>query len=205
MAYSIEEEQEINLLKDWWKDNGKVIIVAFILGIVGVLGWRFWQSYQANQIAEASTRYSDMVDFAQQDHQSGKADSLSQFVQAHEKSTYAVFALLDDAKKAVNRQDYSGAEKSLKQALSQSQDTILTSLAALRLSLVQLQTGQFDTALESLNLIKGSSFGAQKALLVGDIQLAKGDKNAAKISFEQVVESGGALERQIAQMKLNNL
>ena len=57
MAYSIEEEQEINLLKDWWKDNGKVIIVAFILGIVGVLGWRFWQSYQANQIMQASAEY----------------------------------------------------------------------------------------------------------------------------------------------------
>ena len=38
MAYSIEEEQEINQLKDWWKENGKTIIVAFILGGAGRIG-----------------------------------------------------------------------------------------------------------------------------------------------------------------------
>ena len=26
MAYSIEEEQEINQLKDWWKENGKQLL-----------------------------------------------------------------------------------------------------------------------------------------------------------------------------------
>ena len=29
MAYTIEEEQELNQLKEWWKDNGKTIIAAF--------------------------------------------------------------------------------------------------------------------------------------------------------------------------------
>ena len=44
MAYTIEEEQELNQLKEWWKDNGKTIIAAFILGVGGMLGWRYWQS-----------------------------------------------------------------------------------------------------------------------------------------------------------------
>ena len=47
MAYTIEEEQELNQLKEWWKDNGKSIIAAFILGVGGMLGWRYWQSYQS--------------------------------------------------------------------------------------------------------------------------------------------------------------
>ena len=37
MAYTIEEEQELNQLKEWWKDNGKSIIAAFILGVGGML------------------------------------------------------------------------------------------------------------------------------------------------------------------------
>ena len=45
MAYSIEEEQEINQLKDWWKENGKTIIVAFILGVGGMFGCRYWQAH----------------------------------------------------------------------------------------------------------------------------------------------------------------
>lgn len=204
MAYSIEEEQEINQLKDWWKENGKTIIVAFILGVGGMFGWRYWQSHQAEQIAQASAQYDTLINSVQQDEQAKKAN-IEQFVQANSKTAYAVFALLDEAKKATEKQDFSAAEANLNQALTQSQDEVLTSIVALRLSAVQFQLGQLDNALTTLNQVKGESFNARKAILTGDIQVAKGDKVAAKNSFEQAQQSGRQLEQQMAKMKLNNL
>ena len=204
MAYSIEEEQEINQLKDWWKENGKTIIVAFILGVGGMFGWRYWQAHQAAQIAQASAQYDALIYSAQQDEQAKKAN-IEQFVQANSKTAYAVFALLDEAKKATEKQDFVAAEVNLNQALTQSQDEVLTSIVALRLSAVQFQLGQLDNALTTLNQVKGESFDARKALLTGDIQVAKGDKVAAKNSFEQAQQSGSQLEQQMAKMKLNNL
>ncbi|NYA26482.1 YfgM family protein [Haemophilus haemolyticus] len=204
MAYSIEEEQEINQLKDWWKENGKTIIVAFILGVGGMFGWRYWQSHQAEQIAQASAQYDALIYSAQQDEQAKKAN-IEQFVQANSKTAYAVFALLDEAKKAAEKQDFAAAEVNLNQALTQSQDEVLTSIVALRLSAVQFQLGQLDNALTTLNQVKGESFNARKAILTGDIQVAKGDKVAAKNSFEQAQQSGSQLEQQMAKMKLNNL
>ncbi|OBX86051.1 hypothetical protein A9501_04245 [Haemophilus sp. CCUG 66565] len=204
MAYSIEEEQEINQLKDWWKENGKTIIVAFILGVGGMFGWRYWQAHQAEQIAQASAQYDALIYSAQQDEQAKKAN-IEQFVQANSKTAYAVFALLDEAKKATEKQDFVAAEVNLNQALTQSQDEVLTSIVALRLSAVQFQLGQLDNALTSLNQVKGESFNARKAILTGDIQVAKGDKVAAKNSFEQAQQSGSQLEQQMAKMKLNNL
>ncbi|EHO47298.1 YfgM family protein [Haemophilus sp. oral taxon 851] len=204
MAYSIEEEQEINQLKDWWKENGKTIIVAFILGVGGMFGWRYWQAHQAEQIAQASAQYDALIYSAQQDEQAKKAN-IEQFVQANSKTAYAVFALLDEAKKATEKQDFVAAEVNLNQALTQSQDEVLTSIVALRLSAVQFQLGQLDNALTSLNQVKGESFNARKAILTGDIQVAKGDKVAAKTSFEQAQQSGSQLEQQMAKMKLNNL
>ena len=204
MAYSIEEEQEINQLKDWWKENGKTIIVAFILGVGGMFGWRYWQAHQAEQIAQASAQYDALLYSAQQDEQAKKAN-IEQFVQANSKTAYAVFALLDEAKKATEKQDFVAAEVNLNQALTQSQDEVLTSIVALRLSAVQFQLGQLDNALTTLNQVKGESFNARKALLTGDIQVAKGDKVAAKNSFEQAQQSGSQLEQQMAKMKLNNL
>ena len=204
MAYSIEEEQEINQLKDWWKENSKTIIVAFILGVGGMFGWRYWQAYQAEQIAQASSQYDALIYSAQQDKQAKKAN-IEQFVQANSKTAYAVFALLDEAKKAAEKQDFAAAEVNLNQALTQSQDEVLTSIVALRLSAVQFQLGQLDNALTTLNQVKGESFSARKAILTGDIQVAKGDKVAAKNSFEQAQQSGSQLERQMAKMKLNNL
>ena len=204
MAYSIEEEQEINQLKDWWKENGKTIIIAFILGVGGMFGWRYWQAHQAEQIAQASAQYDALIYSAQQDEQAKKAN-IEQFVQANSKTAYAVFALLDEAKKATEKQDFAAAEVNLNQALTQSQDEVLTSIVALRLSAVQFQLGQLDNALTTLNQVKGESFNARKAILTGDIQVAKGDKVAAKNSFEQAQQSGSQLEQQMAKMKLNNL
>ena len=204
MAYSIEEEQEINQLKDWWKENGKTIIVAFILGVGGMFGWRYWQAHQAEQIAQASAQYDALIYSAQQDEQAKKAN-IEQFVQANSKTAYAVFALLDEAKKATEKQDFAAAEANLNQALTQSQDEVLTSIVALRLSAVQFQLGQLDNALTTLNQVKGESFNARKAILTGDIQVVKGDKVAAKNSFEQAQQSGSQLEQQMAKMKLNNL
>jgi len=204
MAYSIEEEQEINQLKDWWKENGKTIIVAFILGVGGMFGWRYWQAHQAEQIAQASAQYDALIYSAQQDEQAKKAN-IEQFVQANSKTAYAVFALLDEAKKVTEKQDFAAAEANLNQALTQSQDEVLTSIVALRLSAVQFQLGQLDNALTTLNQVKGESFNARKALLTGDIQVAKGDKIAAKNSFDQAQQSGSQLEQQMAKMKLNNL
>ena len=204
MAYSIEEEQEINQLKDWWKENGKTIIVAFILGVGGMFGWRYWQAHQAEQIAQASAQYDALIYSAQQDEQAKKAN-IAPFVQANSKTAYAVFALLDEAKKATEKQDFAAAEANLNQALTQSQDEILTSIVALRLSAVQFQLGQLNNALTTLNQVKGESFNASKAILTGDIQVAKGDKVAAKNSFEQAQQSGSQLEQQMAKMKLNNL
>ncbi|AIB45085.1 YfgM family protein [Haemophilus influenzae] len=204
MAYSIEEEQEINQLKEWWKENGKTIIVAFILGVGGMFGWRYWQAHQAEQIAQASAQYDALINSVQQDEQVKKAN-IEQFVQANSKTAYAVFALLDEAKKATEKQDFSAAEANLNQALTQSQDEVLTSIIALRLSAVQFQLGQLDNALTTLNQVKGESFNARKAILTGDIQIAKGDKVAAKNSFEQAQQSGSQLEQQMAKMKLNNL
>ena len=204
MAYSIEEEQEINQLKDWWKENGKTIIVAFILGVGGMFGWRYWQAHQAEQIAQASAQYDALIYSAQQDEQAKKAN-IEQFVQANSKTAYAVFSLLDEAKKAAEKQDFAAAEVNLNQALTQSQDEVLTSIVALRLSSVQFQLGQLDNALSTLNQVKGESFNARKAILTGDIQVSKGDKVAAKNSFDQAQQSGSQLERQMAKMKLNNL
>lgn len=204
MAYSIEEEQELNQLKDWWKENGKTIIVAFILGVGGMFGWRYWQAHQANQIAEASAGYDALIYAADQDPAAQKA-KLAEFIQANNKTSYAVFALFDEAKNAVAKQDFASAESTLQQALSQSQDDVLTSLAALRLGAVQFQLGQLDGALATLEQVKSASFNARKALLAGDILLAKGDNTAAKSNFEQALQVGSPLEQQAAQMKLNNL
>ena len=80
---------------------------------------------------QASAEYDALVYTANKDAAAQQA-KVAEFVKAHDKTSYAVFSLLDEAKGFVAKQDYASAENSLKQAIAQSQDDILTSLAALR-------------------------------------------------------------------------
>ncbi|MBN6080177.1 YfgM family protein [Aggregatibacter actinomycetemcomitans] len=204
MAYTIEEEQELSAIKAWWNENYKFIIVCFVIAFGGVFGWNYWQSHQIQKIHNASAEYEQTL-FNYQKDPKAQTEQFNQFIKNNEKTSYAVLALLDKAKIAVENKDFPLAEEALKQAMAQSNDDILSSVSALRLASVQFQLGQLDPALESLKLVKEQAWNSAKNLLAGDIQLAKGDKEAAKRSYQQAQENAGALEQQLIQVRLNNL
>ncbi len=54
MAEYETEEQQVEALKEWWKQNGLAIIGGAVLGIAALLGWRGWNMYQEKQATEAS-------------------------------------------------------------------------------------------------------------------------------------------------------
>ena len=90
MAYNSLEEQELNEIKSWWKENYKTIIAAAVLGISGVSGWNFWQSYQADKAQQLSMQYEQIM--ASQDEAS-KNSQLDTFVKENGKTAYAALAL----------------------------------------------------------------------------------------------------------------
>lgn len=204
MAYTIEEEQELSAIKAWWNENYKFIIVCFVIAFGGVFGWNYWQWHQIQKIHSASAEYEQAL-FNYAKDPKAQAEQFSQFIKNHEKTSYAVLALLDKAKIAVENNDFTLAEDALKQAMAQSTDDILSSITALRLASVQFQLGQFDPALDSLKLVKEQAWSGAKNILAGDIQLAKGDKEAAKASYQQAQQHASPLEQQLIQVRLNNL
>ena len=204
MAYTLEEEQEINEIKNWWNENYKTIIAAVILSVGATYGWRYWQDHQVTQAQQLSAQY-DQVIYSNSADLAAKNAQIDAFVKANDKTSYATLALLDKAKLAVNNQDYAQAEATLKQAVSQAPDEIFASVGALRLATVQFQQKQFDQALDTLKLVKDQSWNSRKNLLTGDILLAKGDKEAAKASYQQAQQNASALEQQWLQVRLNNL
>lgn len=203
MAYTIEEEQEINEIKTWWNENYKSIIAIVVLAFAGVFGWKYWQNHQAGQIQSLSAQYDQLIYGVEKGD--AKNAQLEQFAKDHSKTAYAVLALFERAKSAVENNDFSAAESALKQAMSESSDEVLTSVAALRLAAVQFQLQSFDAALETLKSVKDSSWDSRKNLLTGDILAAKGDKTGAKASFEAALANADQLEQQLIQVRLNNL
>lgn len=206
MAYTTSDEQlQIEEIKQWWKENGKVIIAAVILAIVGVFGWRYWQGYQQGKIHQSSAEFSQIMEATEQ-ADAGKANAqLTQFVEANPSSAYSAFLLLEQAKKQIDANQWQQAADTLQKALNNAKDAALVSLIALRLASVQTQLKQFEPALATLGKVTDQAWQGRKAMLSGEIYNAMGNKSEAKKSFEAALTTANPLEAQWLQIQINNL
>jgi predicted negative regulator of RcsB-dependent stress response len=54
-VYDLEEQEEIDSIKAWWKAQGTLILIliaAFVVGIAGVQAWNYYQKQKTEQAAE---------------------------------------------------------------------------------------------------------------------------------------------------------
>lgn len=205
MAYTTSDEQlQIDEIKQWWKENGKVIILAVILAIAGVFGWRYWQSYQLNKVHQSSANFSQIL-AATEANPTADNPQLTQFIQENPDNVYATFLLLDKAKSLVDAKQWEKAAATLSQALSNTKDAALSSLISLRLANVQTQLKQFDNAIATLNKVSEQAWQGRKSMLLGEIYYAMGKKEEAKKAFETALTTANPLEAQWLQVQLNNL
>ena len=51
------EDQQIEAIKKWWKENGASLVLGLGIGVAGLLGWREYLAYKTDHSAEASDLY----------------------------------------------------------------------------------------------------------------------------------------------------
>ena len=59
--FSTEEEQ-IEAVKKFWKENGIPIVVGAALGLGGLWGWRFYNAEQLQAQSQASDAYNTAIE-----------------------------------------------------------------------------------------------------------------------------------------------
>ena len=61
MAELRSEEEQLEVVKRWWKENGTSLIAGAVLAAAGVFGWNAWQNYQEGKSEAASARYQQLI------------------------------------------------------------------------------------------------------------------------------------------------
>ena len=51
------EEEQVEALGRWWKENGRSMVVAVVVALGGVFGWQAWQANELRQQEQASDLY----------------------------------------------------------------------------------------------------------------------------------------------------
>ena len=201
------EEQELETLKKWWSENGKSLLAGLGIGLAAVAGWTSWQTWQRTQAELASVRYEQLVN----DSSAGKHDqALSQaeaLVDEFPDSAYASLASLLAARAAVESNDPGGAKRHLEWVVEHAPFPELVPIARIRLARLMIDAREYDAALAELDRVDSAPFDGQVRELRGDIHHARGDRDAARASYETVL-AGADLSpstRMRVRMKLDDL
>lgn len=202
-VYTTENEQ-VDVIRRFFSENGKALAVGVVLGIGALLGWRYWQSHQSTALAGASVAYQKATEALAANKPEG-VKATEQFVQAND-NNYGAFAALQLAQHYVNQKDYAAAEKQLAQASTLTKDENLLPLIALRQARLQLQQNKLDDALKTLEGVKGASWSAMVQDIRGDVLVRKGDLKGARDAYSKGIDAKASQAQEaLLRMKLNNL
>ncbi|MBC7945500.1 MAG: tetratricopeptide repeat protein [Burkholderiales bacterium] len=206
-AYNLEEQETIEILKAWWKDYGKLVLLmllAFLLSIAAVQGWRF---YQRGQAANAAALYADLV-AAQTAGDAKRVQEIADtFTKSFPGSGYAVLAQLEAAKASHAAGDKDAAIAPLRWVIANASEAAAQDAARLRLAGIYLDKKDYEQALQLLQQKHGAAFNALYADRRGDVLVAQGKADEARAAYQQALEQSDAQSgyRNLIQLKLDGV
>jgi len=199
------EEESLEALKRWWKENGQSAIVGLIAGIAIILGWNYWKDHKSEQANQASALYDQLLKATAAD-QKDSAEKLAQRIQEQFGSTeYAAYSGLLLAKIKVEKGELDAAKPVLEKIAASSNQEV-SNLAKIRLVRLMMAKGEFEQGLQLINDIdpaKISNFSGNYDELVGDLYVALDRLDQARTSYQKALENG--YKSPLLQMKIDDL
>jgi len=207
VATHYDEEAELEQLRRWWRENRLPLVAGLALGLAAIFGWQAWRAHRDARAAEASHLYEDL-DKATALRKLDDATQMGERLeQDYADTPYAGVAALKLAQIAAAQNKFDEARKHLAWAAEHAKDPELRPLARLRLAQILWQLNKPQEALQQLQGDPGS-YAELYDELRGDIELATGDRAAARAAYEQALKALGKEEttaREGLQRKLDDL
>ena len=207
MAYDLQEQEQFDELKAWWKDYGRLVLLGVALGAVAVAGFQGWRYYRHTQSLAAAALY-EQLEQAERAGDRKKVRDIAGGVVANYASTpYASFAALSAARASFDEGDLTEAKARLTWVVENARREELRDVARLRLAGVLLDEKSYEEALKVLETKPADSMNALYADLRGDILLAQGKHAEARNAYQLALDrtEAGSAYRATVQLKLDSL
>ncbi len=177
------EEEQVERLKAWLKENGLSIVLGIVIGVGGIGGYNYWNIRQDTIAAEASSHFSKMIEALEVgNHESVQAQA-DRLVEDYASTDYALMAQLALAKSQVANGDFEKAEQALQQVVGSGEQKPLAYVARTRLAALQIQSGKIDQALGTLSAEFPDEFSARVEELRGDAYASQGKVTQAIAAY----------------------
>ena len=185
MADHLQEEEQIDAIKQWWQENRVSVIGAVVLALGGSFGWSQYQEYTSENGIAAADAYDTILLEREAGEPADRLAALSQSIRDENGSiAFSEFAALQVAAVAAEENDFELAKAELEKVMAGVEiDSTLGQLAQLRLAKVKAALGQEAAAIAILEL-GSDSFPVSYAQVLGDIHLAAGRESAALEAYQ---------------------
>ena len=195
------EEQQVEAIKRFLKENGLPIALGVVIGFGGLWGWREYNERQITSQEQASTDYQQAIEALGTDPTA--FTKTTNFISANNDSGYASLAALQLAKQAIERSDLPEAAKQLGFVADNAPDPAIQSIANLRLARVQIEMQTLDQALATLDKVTDEAFSAQVQESKGDVYVQQQLFDKARAAYSGALEKNA--DNSMVKMKLDNL
>lgn len=206
--YDLEEQEQIDSLKTWWKLYGNLLTSLLSVLALAVVGWQGWNWYQNNETGKAAAVFAVLEQaVAAGDTQRIKATA-GELAEKYGRSGYAGLGALLAARHSFDAGDLKTAKAQLAWIAGNAKDE-LRDIARLRLAAVQLDEKEFDAALAQLSAAPAPAFAPRFLELKGDVLSAQGKAAEARAAYQEALgklsEKSAPATRELLQQKLDSL
>lgn len=206
------EEEQIQVIKDWWKKNGSSLLLGIGAALAIIFGWQTWQSHQSQQRSAAASQFATLLNAYADENAENRTETLTYVAKELSSefagSAYATYGMLILAQQQLlEKNDVDGAIESLQWARSHVDEKSALNMVVLhRLATAQLAGGLYDEALSTLRKTATTdSFISLFAELEGDILLAKGEHDQARDAYLVARERSFMGRNSLLELKLADL
>lgn len=201
------EQEQLDALKVWWKANSKWLLTTLAVIAVIVALFFYWKGYQDKRAADASTIYAEVLKRVASNDPKRINEAVQDLVEKFGNTAYAPRAQLLAVQANLQVKDLPLAKSQLEWVISHANERGLQDTARLKLSSILLDEKKYDEAIRLLDATHPDSFIGLYADLKGDVLVAQGKTDAARVAYQQAFDKmdSKSAYRSLIQLKLDGL
>jgi predicted negative regulator of RcsB-dependent stress response len=203
----LEEQEQLDQLKHFWKQYGNLITWALIAVLGAVAAWNGYHAWQRNQSVQAAAMFDEVEKVVRSGDVQKAERAFSDMKDRFAKATYTQQAGLLVAKMTYEAGKVDAAKSTLNWLVENAADKGYASVARLRLSAILVEAKAYDEALKVLGTGVAQEFSALADDRRGDVYALLDKKAEAKAEYQKAFKAFDEQSeyRRLVVVKLNAL
>ncbi len=215
MADHLTEEEQIETIKRWWRENWLSVVAPIALAILAYSGWNYWGDFKSEKAQAASERYQAMMVLLEEAGPELGGETQAQVLAIADEIASEFSGTLYDDLSSMAVAGILVKDGALEEAASRLQAVVdapasepVKAIAKARLARVFLAQEKFDAALALVAQADDDTVAPLYHEIRGDIFAAQGDNAAATTAYEEALAAIPAQQfnhRGLVQFKLDSV